>query len=240
MATTEEKTELVETLKGPRFYRIMLWGYGGEAAYIPLNKDQYDFWKAHTEEHYDGDLVTYMTGSEDGDYDFENLTEVPKEADFMMDEDGDGRPWYEHHDELEHQNGVDYNNARLTIEEVEDGEYNSSVKREIVDGKDLSEYVNEIDEANNYELELTEMGVSDYEEWDAEYICQFYSAEKGTFFEGVIETVGDFDPKKLKIHTLEYANGDDTVSNIEYDGLDIDNVGGDTNGKGYSAHLWQN
>ena len=207
MATTEEKTELVETLKGPRFYRIQLWGYGGESAYIPLNKAQYDFWKAHTEEHYDGDLVTYMTGSEDGDYDFENLTEVPKEADFMMDEDG---------------------------------EYNSSVKRDIVDGKDLAEYINELDEANNYELELTDMGVSDYEEWDAEYICQFYSAEKGTFFEGVIETVGDFDPKKLKIYTLEYANGDDTISNIEYDGVDIDNYGGDTNGKGYSAHLWQN
>ena len=27
MATTEEKTELVETLKGPRFYSIRLYGY---------------------------------------------------------------------------------------------------------------------------------------------------------------------------------------------------------------------
>jgi hypothetical protein len=66
-----------------------------------------------------------------------------------------------------------------------------------------------------------------------------WSAEKGTFFEGYIETVGDFDPKKLKIYTSEYLNGDDTVQSIEYDGNEIDNQGGDTNGKGYSFHVWK-
>ena len=121
MATTEEKQELVETIKGPRFYRIMLWGYGGEAAYIPLNEAQYEFWNNHNEEYGDSDLVTYMTGAEDDDCEFEDIETLPEEAHFMKDEDGDGRPWYEHHDELEHQNGVDYSNARLTIEEVEDG-----------------------------------------------------------------------------------------------------------------------
>ena len=240
MATSEEKTELVETIKGPRYYHIQLWGYGGEAAYIPLNKAQYDFWNAHKEEYGDGDLVAYMTGAEDGDHDFEDLKEIPAEAHYMLDEDGDGRPWYEHHEELEHQNGVDYNNARLTIEEVEDDEYSSAVKREIVDGVDLCEYIREIDEANDYQIELHDAGVSEYEEWDAEYICQFYSSEKGTFFDGIVETVGDFDPKKLKIYTLEYANGDDTVVNIEYDGVEIDNGGGDTSGKGYYVHVWKN
>lgn len=240
MATSEEKTELVETIKGPRFYRIQLWGYGGEAAYIPLNKEQYEFWNNHNEEYGDSDLVTYMTSAEDDDIDFEDLETVPQEAHFMLDEDGDGRPWYEHHNELEHQYGVDYSNARLTIEEVEDGEYASNVKREIVDGEDLADYVSNLEQENNYEIELTEMNVSGYEDWDAEYICQFYSAEKGTFFEGIIETTGDFDPKKLKIYSEEYANGDDTIGSIEYDGVEVDNGGGDTNGKGYSAHVWKN
>ena len=240
MATTEEKQELVETIKGPRFYRIMLWCYGGEAAYIPLNEAQYEFWNNHNEEYGDSDLVTYMTGAEDDDCEFEDIETLPEEAHFMKDEDGDGRPWYEHHDELEHQNGVDYSNARLTIEEVEDGEYGSASKREIVDGEDLADYVSNVEQENNYDIELTEMGVSGYEDWKAEYICQFYSAEKGTFFEGIIETIGDFDPKKLKIYSEEYANGDDTITNIEYDGQEVDNEGGDTNGKGYSAHVWKN
>ena len=238
--TKEENQELIDTIKGPKFYRIQLWGYGGEASYIPLTKEQYNFWKPLMDENGDSDAVNYMISAEDKDYDFDNIDEIPKEADFMMDEDGIGCPWYEHHLQLEHQNGVDYSNARLTIDQVEDSEYNSAVKKEIVDGVDLADYIREIDEANNYELELTEMGVSEYEEWDAEYICQFYSSEKGTFFEGLIETVGDFNPKKLKIYTLEYANGDDTVTSIEYDGQEVDNFGGDTNGKGYSVYMWRN
>ena len=111
---------------------------------------------------------------------------------------------------------------------------------DVVDGQSLSEYINELEEANNYELELTDMGVDVGEERETPYVAQMYSAEKGTFFDGIIETVGEFNPKKLKIYTLEYLNGDDTVQNIEYDGVDIENAGGDTNGKGYSFHVWKN
>ena len=53
MATTKEKIELVETLKGPKFYRLTLWGYGGESAYLELTKDQYEYWKEKDEEEYD-------------------------------------------------------------------------------------------------------------------------------------------------------------------------------------------
>ena len=73
-----------------------------------------------------------------------------------------------------------------------------------------------------------------------DYIAQMYSSEKGTFFDGVIETVGEFDPRKLKIYTVEYLNGEDTVTEVHYDGVEVDNGGGDTNGKGYSAHVWKN
>ena len=40
--TKEENKELVETLKGPIFPTI--GGYGGEAEYIKLTKEQYEFW----------------------------------------------------------------------------------------------------------------------------------------------------------------------------------------------------
>jgi hypothetical protein len=92
---------------------------------------------------------------------------------------------------------------------------------------------------DDYATEITQMGVSEYEDWDAKYVLQFLSSEKGTFFEGLIETTGEFNPKKLMIYTQEYANGDDTITNVEYEGVDIDNFGGDTNGKGYSAYLWE-
>jgi hypothetical protein len=69
---------------------------------------------------------------------------------------------------------------------------------------------------------------------------QFYSSEKGTFFDGIIETVGEFDIKKLKAVINEYPNGEDIVDGLLYDGVDIENQGGDTNGKGYYASVWSN
>ena len=241
MATTEEKIETIETLKGPRYYHIQLWGYGGESEYMALTKEQYEFWHAHIEEHGDSDAVQYCIGAEDGDFDFEYIGEVPEAMQFLKHPDEDySSSWYESPTGFTHQWGVDYSSANITISEVASADYNAKHIADVVDGQSLSEYINELEEANNYELELTDMGVDVGEERETPYVAQMYSAEKGTFFDGIIETVGEFNPKKLKIYTLEYLNGDDTVQNIEYDGVDIENAGGDTNGKGYSFHVWKN
>lgn len=241
MATTEEKQELVDNLKGKRYYRFSLWGYGGEAAYINISKEAYDFWKPVVEEHGDSDAVNYMVSAEDGDFDFEDIESVPSEADFMMDEDGDGRPWYEHHNEFSHQYGTPYDGARLTIDEVDGLEWNSKTLNEVVkDGMDLSDFINNQHEKTDYEPELVITEEADEFEKQGEYVCQFYSSEKGTFFDGVIETVGEFDPSKLRIYINEFPNGEDIITSVEYNGEEVDNNGGDTNGKGYSVHFWSN
>jgi len=251
MATSEEKTELVETLKGPRFYRIQLWGYGGEAEYMDLTKEQYNFWQKHIEEHGDGDAVHYCTSAEDGEFDFDNIDELPEEMQFLKVKGEDySSSWYESPTGFTHQWGVDYNNANVTIEEVDSDEYSAGVVETIVDGEDLNGWVeaiqdemyeNQSDKLGTDEWhDIWEAGVDEGEDSQGDYVAQMWSAEKGTFFEGIIETIGDFDPKKLKIYTSEYLNGDDTITSIEYDGKDIDNQGGDTNGKGYSFAVWKN
>jgi hypothetical protein len=241
MATTEEKQELVETIKGPRYYRIQLWGYGGEAEYMELTKEQHDFWSKHIEEHGDGDAVNYCVSAEDGDFEFENIDELPEAMQFLKVEGEDySSSWYESPTGFTHQWGVDYGNANITIEEVDSADYSAIHIADVVDNETLSEYISNIEQENDYKVELTEMGVDLGEDTEPDYVAQMWSAEKGTFFEGVIETVGEFDPKKLKIYTSEYLNGDDTVQSIEYEGTEIDNSGGDTNGKGYSFHVWSN
>ena len=240
MATTEEKIELVETLKGPKFYRLTLWGYGGESAYLELTKDQYEYWKEKDEEDYDTTL-SYMTGCEDGEYDVDS---VPEEMDFMRQVDSDGNPyyngWYEAPTEFIHQYGVDYSSARITVEEIESAEYSAKTIADVIEGEELQEMLDSVMEEHDYEIELTEMGVAEGCDEQPDYVLQFYSSEKGTFYDGIIETVGPFDIKKLKVYTEEFPNGEDIVVNVTYDGTDIDNQGGDTNGKGYSVHLWTN
>jgi broad specificity phosphatase PhoE len=104
MATSEEKVELVETLKGPRYYRIQISGYGGESAYMSISKEAHDFWQPICEEHGDHDLVEYMACDDLEECDFTDIDSVPVEAQFLNDPDDDmyKRPWYESHTEFEH------------------------------------------------------------------------------------------------------------------------------------------
>lgn len=240
MATKEEKQETVDVLKGPRYFRIYLNGYGGEAAYINISKEAYEFWNKVVEDEGDSDLVNYMLEAENGDLDDLEVI-VPPEAMFMqVEEDGEvyAYPWYEAANEYVHQYGVEYGSARLVVEEVDSDDYMSKTIADVIDGEDLQEYLDNIMAENEYEIDLVESDEDFGEEGD--YVVQFYSSEKGCFFDGIIETHGDFDAKKLKVIATEYPNGEDVVTSIEYDGVEIDNQGGDTNGKGYSAHLWKN
>ena len=107
-----------------------------------------------------------------------------------------------------------------------------------VDGENLQEYLDSVMEANDYEIELVESDEDFGEEGD--YTLHMMSSEKGTFFEGRFETIGEFDPKKLKVIITEYPNGEDTVTSILYNDVDVENDGGDTNGKGYYAAVWSN
>ena len=237
MATSEEKQETIDALKGPRFYQVQLNGYGGESAYISISKEAYEFWKPVVEEHYDNDLVNYAVNDDPDDYDFEDIESVPPEADFLTDEEGYKYPWYEAPNEYVHQYGVEYSSAYMHVDEVESAEYGADVINEVVN-ENMQEYLDGVMESIDYEIDIVESD-EDYGE-EGDYTLQFYSSEKGCFFDGLIETHGEFDPKKLRVIITEYPNGEDVVTSVEYDGVEVDNNGGDTNGKGYSAHLWSN
>jgi len=121
MATSEEKQELVDALSGPRYYRIQITGYGGEAAYMSISKEAHDFWSKVTEENGDNDLVEYMIADDQDECDFDDIDTVPEDALFLNDPDDDmyKRPWYESHTEFEHTNGATYGSAYITVDEVD-------------------------------------------------------------------------------------------------------------------------
>jgi hypothetical protein len=70
-------------------------------------------------------------------------------------------------------------------------------------------------------------------------IC--YSGEKGSFFLGYVELEGEFDITKLKIIISDVEVNDEfyygeIISNILYDGEELDNWGGDTDGKSFEVY----
>jgi hypothetical protein len=68
------------------------------------------------------------------------------------------------------------------------------------------------------------------------------TTEKGTLYEAEIETKEKFDINKLKIvmyseiRTDLYEH-DDVVNYVSYDGVELDNIGGDSIGKGFDVYI---
>lgn len=58
-----------------------------------------------------------------------------------------------------------------------------------------------------------------------------YTSDKGTFFEANIDLIQPFDPEKLLVKISDF-DGNDIVVGVDYDDQELDNYGGDTNGKG--------
>lgn len=101
----------------------------------------------------------------------------------------------------------------------------------------------EIDEENIYDYDTDDFSLveNEYPEIDATkdlLIC--YSGEKGSFFLGYVELEGEFDITKLKIVISDVEVGEffyfgDIISNVLYDGEELDNWGGDTDGKSFDV-----
>jgi len=219
-------------------YRVMLWGYGGDGAYLKLTKEQYDYWRPKYDEEGDDPLLEYMLADQGHDDNEDAYKDVPPEADFMLWEaDGEESyrcPWYEAPTEFCHQWGVSYD-TNVNVCAVESTAYNAQSIGDPVIDKKMSELQQEYDEIMEFGVAL---------DWQGniielpEYWLQFWSAEKGTFFEGYFETDEPFDAEKLKFYSQEFFNGDDTIVRVEYDGVEVNNEGGDTNGKGYSVSMF--
>jgi hypothetical protein len=263
MATAEQKEELVEALKGPHFYRITVNGYGGETVFSTISEEAKDFWHAVTEEHGDSDLVQYCISAEEytaeqirnGELEFEYIdnSDLTDNVLFLHDADepdSTGYPWFEPPNERFHNNQADYSGAYMYIEKIDKPDYDCSVIEEVIDGENIEDFVNRLGEESDWEIEASG-GLSellDYEgeprKWESfdkgDCVFQFHSAEKGTFFEGYLETPGLFNEKKLRVIVDEDAAGNDVVWGFTYDGEEIEQEGGgDTNGKGYYAWVWK-
>ena len=250
MATLKEKEDLLESFKGPHFYRIRIWGYGAETSYMKISEEAHDFWKAQVEENGDSDAVHYVLNAEDKtpeevntDEEFEDLDPagIPREAMFMHDEEGIGSTYYEPLDQFEATYGVAQDAAYLTVEKVSSTEYNADHLEDVIEHEDLNEFIQRVGEESDWEHEAYVQGHEYGGNFPPKgsYICQFQSSEKGTFFETVVETALPFNQNLLKFATEEAPNGEDLVYAVEYDGVELDNEGGDTNGKGYWVYFYQ-
>jgi hypothetical protein len=203
MATKEEKQELIEILKfTPRTYKITMWGYGGEKVMGTVDRKIYDYFKQRRL-----DLSDYCW---DSDYAEEH--NIPEDMQPFP-----SGSWYEG-DSMGHASGVSRNAGTLQIED-ENG--NTVVERSLEDMDGDS------DDSVKWKAN-DEVWIDSQPNGTVVFLGS--SNEKGTFFEADLELKMPFDITKL---TLGYdeIDGEEIVNSVTYDGEDIDNWGGSTDGK---------
>lgn len=204
--TIAEQEKLIEVLKfTPRTYKIQLWGYGGEKVMGTVDREIYNYFKKRRL-----DLSDYCW-----DHDYADNNNIPDEMQPFP-----PGSWYEN-DGMAHAHGVSRNAGTLQIED-ENGEV--IFERRI---EDLSGWGDE----ENPEPEWAcgeEVWIDEKPAGTVVFIGN--SNEKGTFFEGEIHLKQPFDISKLTLHYDE-IDGEELVNRVEYDGEDVENWGGNTDGK---------
>jgi hypothetical protein len=207
MATEKEKEELLEVLKfTPRTYKLRLWGYGGEYVMGTVDRKIFNYFRERR--------LSVEEFAWDSDYAEEN--DIPEDM------------WpfnpgcWSDCDDMGHSWGVDRNCGTIQVDD-ENGE--TIYERELggISGGGAEEDPPE-----------PEWGGSD-EVWiDSQpkgtIVFVGVSSEKGTFMEADIELKTPFNPGKLVLFYDE-IDGNEIITHVTYDGEDLENYGGDTNGK---------
>jgi hypothetical protein len=105
----------------------------------------------------------------------------------------------------------------------------------------LDVVVGDTDDTDNKDIAMTyssnELAYNSFKK--AVYIITFESVEKGCFIDSTVKLNDKFDKSKLVFHTEEDWLGNDTIFGVDYDGEDLENMGGDSSGKGVYAHVWK-
>jgi hypothetical protein len=203
-----EQQKLIEVLKfTPRTYKISMWGYGGEKVMGTVDRKVWDYCM---ENHVDLSEIAWSdedTVQEDMGLDLDMLPFLPGS-------------WYEC-DDMGHINGVSRDAGTIQIED-ENG--NTVLERSLdsVDGTDIGLCCSD------------EVWAGSKPKGTVVFIGS--SNEKGTFFEGEIELRAPFDIEKLELNYDEF-DGEDIITSVTYDGEDIDNFGGSTDGKSSDMNM---
>jgi hypothetical protein len=205
-----EQQKLIEVLKfTPRTYKISMWGYGGERVMGTVDKKIWDYCNNNQV-----DLSEIAWGDED------TVEDMGLDLDMMPFPPGS---WYEC-DDMGHTNGVSRDAGTLQIED-ENG--NTIFEKSLDDCDGSSEdspvwnCIDEVWAGSKPEGTVVFIGVSN---------------EKGTFFEADLELRAPFDITKLELCYEEF-DGEDIVTGVTYDGEDIDNWGGSTDGKSSDMNM---
>lgn len=214
LAKQAEQEKLLATLKfTPRTYKISMWGYGGEKVMGTVSREAWDYCMENSVDISDIAWSDEDTVRDEMGFDVDKLPFYPGN-------------WYDC-DDMAHVNGVSRSAGTLQILD----EKNETVFERALEDLDGGDDSPEWEIGDEVWVGMRKPG---------EIVFIGSSNEKGTFFEADINLKAPFDITKLTLYTDD-VDGEEIVTGANYDGEDLDNWGGSTDGKSsdFSMHLVQ-
>jgi hypothetical protein len=204
MATKQDKQLLIDTLKfTPRTYTIQMWGYGGERVMGTVDRAAWDY------------CVANQIDLQDIAWNSDAAEEMELDEDLLPFPPGS---WYEC-DNMAHVSGVSRSAGTLQIAD----EHSETIFEKSLDDIVGGGCDGEPDWCCNDEVWVGSRKAG-------EIVFVGVSNEKGTFFEGEIPLRAPFNIELLELHYDE-VDGEEIVNCVYYDGEEVENNGGSTNGK---------
>lgn len=214
-------------------YEINIGGYGGEVCWSEITREQYDYWSEVDSEvlskHVIGPSIFDDSDEDDGDSsnDYNN---IPESA---LLRPNDSIEWHEM-DGVAHENYCSLRSSWLSVVEIGCGNANNQQYNVVLTLDNLR------DDANARDLDMFVFDDEPRRLEDGKQYLQVFSSEKGTFFTSVVTLDDDqeFELSKVKIKICEALNEqDDMIVAVEYGGVELENEGSETRGKGIDVYL---
>jgi hypothetical protein len=213
-----------------RHYEINIGGYGAEVCWKSITREQYDFWNSVDKEELDRHILGPCSLDDDDREGGLDENNVPDFAKLKANPDDE---WYDM-DDVAHEYYCSLGSAWFTVTEIKEGENGERLREDVVVFDDLRS------EARQRGLDMFVHNEQTEHLEDGKQYLQVFSSEKGTFVTTVValDDSQEFDITKVKIRVCESLNErDDMIESVEYGGIELENDGAETRGKGIDVYL---
>ena len=211
MATSEEKQELIDDIKFPyKFYRIKVYGHGGDDVLYKLDKYGFDYWSRELQKNPSA-MIDYI---HDARSDKVKIN-LPPYAQFLKGYTSKiGIEW-----------GAIFSSCDLSITQTDGDDIGSNDIKTIIQGTPIAS------------LKCPTVGCE--KTLLPKYVLAHSRHEVGDFIECILKIDHKFDINYLKFSILERAKGDTTLQGIVYQNQELRNSFGYTKETNQTTNIWK-
>ena len=216
MATSEEKQDLINDIKYPyKYYRIKVYGHGGDNVLYKLDKHGFDYWTRALRKNPSA-ILDYFSNDLPIKYEDGTLVEIPPYARFLDDRN---------YSKVGIEYGTIFSTCDISVTQTDGDDIGSNDIKTIIKGTPVASLNCPIIYEEQMKLPA--------------YVLSHNRHEVGYFIECILRIDHKFDIKHVTLPILERAKGDIVLKGINYKDQKLRTSYGYTKINNESTDIWK-